>query len=151
MPYVAVRPIRFDRDYAIGEIITDGVVDLSRAESLIKMGLILQAPTIPVNGVNGDSQSTLSPDLQTGNMAETGVPTGEPSPTNNSEGTGEAKQTGIYSKNKLNKMNKDEVAQVAADMGIVLEADINKDIIVEAILAAQEPNQQPSEGTSEVE
>lgn len=43
MKYVAVKYVHFDRDYAVGEIIPDGVVDESRAETLIKMGRIIKA------------------------------------------------------------------------------------------------------------
>lgn len=40
MPYIALRPCRFDRPYFIGETIPDEVVDPARAEGLISMGRI---------------------------------------------------------------------------------------------------------------
>ena len=40
MPYIALRPCRFDRPYFIGETIPDEVVDPARAEGLIAMGRI---------------------------------------------------------------------------------------------------------------
>lgn len=40
MPYIATKPVRFDRDYCIGELIPDAVVDAGRAEAIRAMGLI---------------------------------------------------------------------------------------------------------------
>ena len=40
MPYIALRPCRFNRPYSIGETIPDEVVDPARAEGLIAMGRI---------------------------------------------------------------------------------------------------------------
>ena len=44
MPYIALKPTRFDRAYIIGERIPDSVVDPSRAEGLAAMGLIRAVP-----------------------------------------------------------------------------------------------------------
>ena len=44
MAYIAIKPVRFDRRYSIGEIIPDVVVDLARAPKLQEMGLIQPLP-----------------------------------------------------------------------------------------------------------
>ena len=44
MAYIANRPVRFDRDYAIGERIPDGVIDPNMTETLIGMGRIIRIP-----------------------------------------------------------------------------------------------------------
>ena len=47
MAYIAIKPVRFDRRYSIGEIIPDAVVDPARAPHLRAMGLIQPAPDAP--------------------------------------------------------------------------------------------------------
>lgn len=42
MTYIANRPVRFDRDYAIGEIIPDSVIDPQMIRKLIGMGRIIR-------------------------------------------------------------------------------------------------------------
>ncbi len=42
MAYIAVKPVRFDKDYAVGELIPDGVVDSKMAASLEAMHLIVK-------------------------------------------------------------------------------------------------------------
>ena len=42
MAYIATKPVRFDRDYAIGEIIPDEVIDPSMTIQLSQMGKILK-------------------------------------------------------------------------------------------------------------
>lgn len=39
--YIANRPVRFDRDYAVGERIPDGVIDPTMTTKLIGMGRII--------------------------------------------------------------------------------------------------------------
>lgn len=40
--YVAAKPVRFDRDYAVGEIIPEEVVTPSAAKRLVKLGRIAE-------------------------------------------------------------------------------------------------------------
>lgn len=42
MTYIANRPVRFDRNYAIGEIIPAGVIDQKMTTRLINMGRIIR-------------------------------------------------------------------------------------------------------------
>lgn len=44
MAYIANRPVRFDRNYAIGETIPDGVIDPKMTTKLINMGRIIHIP-----------------------------------------------------------------------------------------------------------
>ena len=47
MPYIALKPVRFDRDYIIGESIPDDVVNPGRAADLQAMKLIAAVPAAP--------------------------------------------------------------------------------------------------------
>lgn len=42
MAYIANRPVRFDRDYKIGEVIPDGVIAPGMARKLADMGRIVR-------------------------------------------------------------------------------------------------------------
>lgn len=56
MPYIALKPTKFDREYMIGETIPDHVVDPSRAVALVGMKLIAAiAAAEPVQGPAGDA------------------------------------------------------------------------------------------------
>ena len=44
MAYKAIKPVRFDRQYSIGETIPDAVVDPARAPNLQAMGMIMPMP-----------------------------------------------------------------------------------------------------------
>lgn len=48
MAYIANKPVRFDKDYSIGEIIPDGVIDPKMEKRLIDWGKIVQVKS-PVN------------------------------------------------------------------------------------------------------
>ena len=43
MAYIASAPVRFDRDYKIGEIIPPEAIDSKRVNNLIRMGKIISA------------------------------------------------------------------------------------------------------------
>lgn len=47
MAYIANRPVRFDRNYAIGERIPDGVIDPRMTTKLIGMGRIIRIDDEP--------------------------------------------------------------------------------------------------------
>lgn len=49
MAYIANKPIRFDRDYHIGEIIPETVIDPMMARKLTDMGKII-CVTLPTDG-----------------------------------------------------------------------------------------------------
>ncbi|MCM1233385.1 MAG: hypothetical protein NC489_24985 [Ruminococcus flavefaciens] len=49
MAYIANKPIRFDRDYHIGEIIPETAIDLMMARKLTDMGKII-CVTLPTEG-----------------------------------------------------------------------------------------------------
>ena len=38
--YIAAKPVRFDRDYAVGETIPGGVIDRRNVKRLVEMGRI---------------------------------------------------------------------------------------------------------------
>ena len=69
MPYIALKPVKFDREYLVGEIIPDQAVDAGRASALEGMKLIArtaaQAPA--EDAVKGSEDNT--PD-QAENAAE---------------------------------------------------------------------------------
>ena len=81
--YIAVKPARFDRDYAVGEVIPTGVIDPGSERRLIEMGKIQRVmmpsgdenpgalPTAPLKGAvtPQGGMAPLTPD---------GVPRGEP-------------------------------------------------------------------------
>lgn len=46
MAYIANKPVRFDRDYAIGEVIPDEVIDTKMEKRLIDWGKIIKV-TLP--------------------------------------------------------------------------------------------------------
>lgn len=55
MAYIAIKPVRFDRRYSIGEIIPNAVVDPARAPKLQEMGLIQTAPEKAADTAEGVS------------------------------------------------------------------------------------------------
>lgn len=55
--YVALKPVRFDRNYAIGEIIPGGVVDDKRASALAAMHIITEAPGGAIDAPDMDMAS----------------------------------------------------------------------------------------------
>ena len=72
MPYIAMKSVRFDRDYAIGELIPDGKVDPGRAADLIAMGLVVkidaQAPAEEPQGIaeaaEADGEDNITPEAE---------------------------------------------------------------------------------------
>ena len=56
MAYIAIKPVRFDRRYSIGEIIPDAVVDPARAPKLQEMGLIQAAPKEAADAAEGEDE-----------------------------------------------------------------------------------------------
>jgi hypothetical protein len=56
MAYIAIKPIRFDKDYAIGEIVPEGVIDPKMAPRLIGWGKIarIDLPGTPQDAPTGN-------------------------------------------------------------------------------------------------
>lgn len=76
MAYIALKASRFDRKYAIGELIPDGVVDPRAAASLVAMGRIVR----DVNAVQSKQEPAGEAGAAGGvdTQAETETPAGEP-------------------------------------------------------------------------
>lgn len=60
MPYGALKRVRFDRDYLIGEEIPDEVVDPARAEFLINSSYIVKMPDKPKEPEKSNREPKLS-------------------------------------------------------------------------------------------
>lgn len=82
MPYIALKHVKFDREYLIGETIPDQVVDPSRAAALVGMKLIAAIAAAepsqePVGDADGEGKADAP---QTGeNGAEGAQEPAEPS------------------------------------------------------------------------
>ena len=57
MAYIANRPVRFDRDYAIGEVIPESVIEPTMTKRLVAMGKIICAD-IPAGTGAGENPDT---------------------------------------------------------------------------------------------
>lgn len=57
MAYIANKPVRFDRTYAVGEVIPEGVIDPKMARRLADMGRILCA-ALPGEGKSAGNAAT---------------------------------------------------------------------------------------------
>lgn len=93
MAYIALKPIRFDRNYAISEIIPEGVVDPAMAKKHIDGGRIAHIPDkapLPggaeVDPNTGEPRTgdTLPADTENGLPSESGTG-GEPDTPNANE------------------------------------------------------------------
>lgn len=58
MAYIANRPVRFDRDYAIGEVIPESVIEPTMTKRLVAMGKIICADIPTWNGAGENPAST---------------------------------------------------------------------------------------------
>jgi len=100
MSYIALKPCKFDRTYAIGELIPDGVVDPKRESDLINefkiIGKVTETqlqemvnanPSITIPGIDGNSNQAPNIEPNTGvEIDENGYPippAGEQSETGN--------------------------------------------------------------------
>ena len=83
MAYIANRAVRFDRDYAIGEIIPDSVIDPKMTTKLISMGRIIRIPDepqkapaesaeSPCGGVTGEAEEVIHEDVKDATSGESG-------------------------------------------------------------------------------
>ena len=87
MAYIANKPVRFDRDYKVGEIIPDDVIAPSMTRKLVEMGRIL-CVDLPAPG--GSAETPSAPALegvQGGTKGEGGDTQAEPAaPLEGAEG-----------------------------------------------------------------
>ncbi len=79
--YIANRPVRFDKNYKVGEIIPENVIEPHMTKKLVEMGRIL-CVDIPdaINAQEGESSddNIISPgEDENAPAAITGAPTGE--------------------------------------------------------------------------
>ena len=73
MAYIANKPVRFDRDYKVGEVIPDAVISSGMTRKLMEMGRILRID-LPAPGGNAeDSPSPAPEDTQGGAGGEGGT------------------------------------------------------------------------------
>ena len=63
MPYRAIKRIRFDRDYLVGEEIPDEVVDPARAKFLADSNYIVKLPDEPKEPEKTDEKPKVNDDL----------------------------------------------------------------------------------------
>lgn len=108
--YIALKPIRFDKDYCVGEEIPEKVVDPKMEATLIKRGSIAKAPDVPVQvpdskGNAPDGADSQTPDSETVNLEE---------------------------------MKKDELLKYAAEFGLDADDKMTKDEIKKLIVEAQQ-------------
>ena len=125
MPYKALKPCKFDKEYSIGDEIPAAVVDRSRSKFLEEIGII--APL-------GSDDSL---DLERGFVAP--EKTTKVVEENKADKLPEAKKEKVekLSKSQLKKMDKAELTEYAATLGLELEGLTNSQMI-EAILIAEE-------------
>ena len=89
MAYIANRPVRFDRNYAIGEVIPDKVIDPKMTAKLIGMGRIIRIPDEqvkadapadstknPADGVKGSGEVNSQPTTQNATQDNSDTPNG---------------------------------------------------------------------------
>lgn len=73
MAYIANKPVRFDRDYKVGEVIPDAVIAPGMTRKLMEMGRILRVD-LPAPGGNAESSPSPAPeDTQGGAGGEGGT------------------------------------------------------------------------------
>lgn len=117
MAYIAIRPVRFDKDYFIGETIPDEVIAESRAEALIKMGRITKVAAEANTGTDENKEDK--------NRA-------------NSAHTEDSRENTIYVKSKLTLMNQESLFGIAKEMNIEVAENASKKELISAIMKAQD-------------
>lgn len=65
MAYIANKPVRFDRDYKVGEVIPDAVIAPGMTRKLVEMGRILYVD-LPQSGGTEETSGQQQNDLQGG-------------------------------------------------------------------------------------
>lgn len=81
MAYIANKPVRFDRTYAVGEVIPDEVIDPKMTRKLVEMGRIISVDLSPSSNNPGTPTAPAQEGAQEGAEGEGGTNThGEPEP-----------------------------------------------------------------------
>lgn len=62
MAYIALKPVRFDKNYAIGDTIPDGVVDAARAAALETMKIIVKSETPAEPEATAEPEAATAPE-----------------------------------------------------------------------------------------
>ncbi len=116
MAYIASAPVRFDRDYKIGEIIPPEAIDPKRVNNLIRMGKIISAdipkPKQEADGTDGPKSGPDNSPEDEGPQADSAEPT-EILP-----GSFDAEQLATWKNSELEKL--------AADLGVDISKARNK-------------------------
>lgn len=156
--YIALKPVRFDREYLIGELIPEKVVDPKMEATLIKRGRIAkvegsantETPVIPepTTTVTPNDGEGGTPDGENGTSdGEGGTPDGTEGETSDgveggseTDGDPDPEVTGTESAETVNldDMKKDELLKHATDMGLEANERMTKAEIKELILKAQQ-------------
>ena len=134
MAYIASAPVRFDRDYKIGEIIPPEAIDPKRVNNLIRMGKIISAdipkPKQEADGTDGPKSGPDNSPEDEGPQADSAEPT-EILP-----GSFDAEQLATWKNSELEKL--------AADLGVDISRARNKSERAQLIAAAE--IQHPAKG-----
>lgn len=139
MAYIASAPVRFDRDYKIGEIIPPEAIDSKRVNNLIRMGKIISAdipkPKQETDGTDGPKSGPDDSPEDEGSQADGAEPT-EILP-----GSFDAEQLATWKNSELEKL--------AADLGVDISKARNKSERAQLIAAAEIQHPAKDEGVQE--
>ncbi len=129
MAYIASAPVRFDRDYKIGEIIPPEAVDPKRVNNLIRMGKIIAADipaAKPKQETNGTDGSKSGPD---NSPEDEGPQADSAEPTEILPGSFDVEQLATWKNSELEKL--------AADLGVDISKARNKSERAQLIAVAE--------------
>lgn len=132
MAYIAARPVHFDREYKIGEIIPPEAIDPAMSRKLIEMGKIIEV-------------SLPEPKKQEPEPTGEGSPETTPDAAESAEGTstpaGDAESaevlTGRFNAEQLAAWKNAELEKLAADLGVDISKAKNKAERAQLIAAAE--------------
>ena len=127
MAYIASAPVRFDRDYKIGEIIPPEAIDPKRVNNLIRMGKIISAdipkPKQEADGTDGPKSGPDNSPEDEGPQADSAEPT-EILP-------------GSFDVEQLATWKNSELEKLAADLGVDISKARNKSERAQLIAVAE--------------
>ena len=139
MAYIASAPVRFDRDYKIGEIIPPEAIDSKRVNNLIRMGKIISAdipkPKQETDGTDGPKSGPDDSPEDEGSQADGAEPT-EILP-------------GSFDVEQLATWKNSELEKLAADLGVDISKARNKSERAQLIAAAEIQHPAKDEGVQE--
>ena len=128
MAYIASAPVRFDRDYKIGEIIPPEVIDPNMADNLIRMGKIISADVPSAPKPEPDAPEDGEPQAEGQGSAPDAVPAGGEKSAGLPPGNLDAEQLAAWKNADLEKL--------AADLGVDISKAKNKAERAQLIAAA---------------